>query len=397
MLADPDYLLGGAPEADQRLGAPALQQTTSRQSAQPSGRWPRTLTSRVLLRAVLCLPYLAIALWCAARGVHSPVNAALSHQGAAVRWGSAGLSWIANAYPPIPVAIASLIPGGATLLGVGGAVCAGGVLQLVWERLRAAALPWWTVALVLLALGGTPVFWFVATEDLSGFVGLALFAIALGGLLEFLLGGRTTGGFVAGIALALAVLSDPSALLYVASVFAAAPLLLRGRALHPGARRSAIAVIVFPALAAIAGWAFFEWRFTGAPFHVSAAAPGMLRFPGGVLAPLSSALERVGVVLGESPLFLLAGGLLVKRRPLAALAYLLVPLDLVAMLWLGLRTPISQGFVLMGLTAVLSLPRRPSRRVALAVALAAVVQIAVWTIVTIHAVALANWWQALVG
>jgi len=361
-----------------------------------SGHWPLGFRPRTALRLALCLPYVALALWCARRGIDSPTNVAIARQGASVRWGSSQLSWIGDAYPPVPVAIASLVPGGATLLGVAGALCAGGMLQMVWERLVRAGLPWWVIAPVLAGLGGTPVFWFVATQDLVGFVGMALFTIALAGLLDFVLRARTAGGFTAGLALALAVLTDPAALVYAASVFVAAPLLVLGRlGRDRAALRSALAVIVFPALAAACGWAFFQWRFTGVPFHLPAVAPSMFRFPAGVVAPLRDALVGVGKATAYSPLFLLSAVLLLRRRPLAFAAYLLVPIDLVLTLWLGLRVSDGQSLVLMNLVAVFSLPTRPGRTTRGLIVAAALAQVAIWCTAVLGHGAIAPWLHAL--
>jgi hypothetical protein len=374
-----------------------LSELGHRQVVAPSAtrRFPLRLSARMALRGALCLPYLALAGWAAARGIHTPIQLALAREGASVRWGSTVLTWIANAYPPIPVAIASLASGSASLLGVAGALAAGGVLQLAWERLREAELAWWAQAAVLVAIGATPVFGFVATEDLSGFLGLALFSFALAGLVEFLLEGRTRSGFVAGIALGLAACCDPSALLYVASGCVAVPLLLRGRPRWPGVTRSAIAVLVFPSLAALCGWAFFEWRFTGTPYHALAIAPEAFSFPHGVLASARTALAHLGVALGETPLFLVSAIVLVARRPLAGLALVLVPLDLGLSFFFGLGASMSEGLVLLAVAATLGLPRPLGRRAGIAVVVASATQVVLWVSVAMNDPGLSGWWHAL--
>lgn len=343
----------------------------------PSRRWPASLAARVGLRATLCLPYLALAGWAAACGVRSPVELALERHAEQIRW-SQGLTWIGHAYPPVPSVLAEL-PGGPLTLGLLGGLLAGGVLHLAWQHLVRLEVPGWLVAVLLVTLGATPAFCYNATQDFTGFVGLALFALALAGLLDFTLAQRTTGGFVAGICLALAVLCDPSALLYTAGVLLASPLLAWRRSrLAPGAIRSTAAVLVFPTVALAGAWLFLQWRYTGHLYRLGEIAPGFLHFPGGAAASLRHDLAGLGLGLALSPLFLVSALLLARRRPAGFLALLLVPTEVLFTSWLGLHASTSQGLVLLQLAALLALPRRPGRWTALLVATAAAVQVLLW-------------------
>lgn len=296
----------------------------------------------------------------------------------------------------MPVAIASLAPGGVAALGVIGALCAGGILQLAWARLARSEQPWWLAAIVLAGLAGTPLFWYAATEDAVGFIGLALFSAALAGMLDFAFSERTAGGFVAGICLAVGVLVDPAALVCVASVAIAAPFLAweRSRGVA-GAHRATLAVLLFPSLAAVLAWTFFEWRFTGSPYHLYAVAPEMFHFPHGVAGGLDLALRGVGRAVLYTPLYLASGVLLVRRRPVAAIAYLLVAVDLVATIWLNMRYGAGQSRILLDLVALVALPRRPGRSTAIFLAVVGAGQIALWCTVGLGYGPLHGWLAAL--
>lgn len=347
------------------------------------GRWPATLGRRTLLRVLLCAPYLALAIWLDLHGVRSATAARIEAAGQALGRAPGAFGVLVHAFPPIPLGIARFLPGGAPALGLVGALCAGGVLQLCWERLVRAEVPGWLIAVLVVAVGGAPVFWFNATEDLAGFLGVALFAVAVTGMLDFLYLGRTSAGFTAGLSLAAAVLCDPSALVYAASVLLAVPFLAWERLRRePGSVRSAIAVIAFPTTAVLGAWAFLEWRFTGAPWHTLALAPHAFTFRAGAMTGLVGALRHVGWQLVCAPLFVVSAVLVLPRRPIACLALLAVPLDLVAARWLGLHSTTGQGLVLLNLVGVLAMPTRPNQVVSAIVAVAAVAGTACGVVLT---------------
>ena len=325
-------------------------------------RWPVSLLRRHLLRLVLCLPFVALAIWADAQGVFSAVNASIARDAQSFAFGSTGLGFLTHAYPPIPVALAKVVPGAPGSLAIVGALCAGGLLQLCWERLLRAQVPGWLAAMLLLGLAGAPVFWLTTTENLPGFLGLACFAVAMAGMLDFLFSARTTGGFVAGLSIGLAVMCDPSSIVYAASLLLAAPFLAWER-FHdePYAMRSTLAVLAFPAVAVMAAWVFLQWRFTGSVWHPLAMAPDAFRFPYGVLDGLSRSASLVGWQLLCSPVFLISAVLVLWRRPIAFCAFLIVPLDLVVAGWLGLLVSTAQGLVLLSLLGVLAVPTWPGR------------------------------------
>jgi hypothetical protein len=325
-------------------------------------RWPATFERRTLLRLLLCCPYLALAAWSNHRGYHSPANIGLWHQATPVYVFSSRLTFLARSYPPIPTLLAALVPGGINGLALLGALAAGGLLHLAWERLLRAEVPHWLIAVLLVGLGAAPIFCFNATQNLVGFLGLACFAVAMAGMLDFLFAGRTSSGFVAGLSLGLAVLCDPAALVYAASVLIGAPLLAWERfRRNPQAIASTMAVLVYPTFAFLGAWAFLEWRFTGTVWHQLPVAPDAFRFPHGVTSGLSAVLGHVGRQLICAPVFLLSWALVLRRRPVAFLAFLAVPLDLIVSAWIGLHTPTEQGLVLLNLLGVLAVPSRPGR------------------------------------
>lgn len=328
------------------------------------GRWPASFSNRALLRLALCFPFLALALWADHRGVSSAINVALVRQAAPVTLFSSNLAFLAHAYPPIPTALAAIAPGAAGGLSILGAFAAGGLLHLCWERLVRAEVPRWLIALLLVGLAGTPVFWFNATENLVGFLGLACFAMAMAGMLDFLFSARTSSGFVAGLGLGMAVLCDPAALVYAAGVMVAAPLLAWERFRRdPHAAASTIAVLIYPTVAFLAAWAFLEWRFTGAVWHQLAVAPHALSFSDGPYGGLTATARHVGLQLLCAPAFIVSAALVLRRRPIAFIAFLAVPLDLILSSWIGLHMQSEQGLVLLNLLGVLAVPRRPAKAV----------------------------------
>jgi hypothetical protein len=337
------------------------------------------------LRLVLCLPFVALGAWVDTRGVVSAVNASIAHDAQSFVFGSTGLGFLAHAYPPIPVALAKIVPGAPGSLAIVGALCAGGLLQLCWERLVRAQVPGWLAAMLLVGLAGAPVFWFTVTENLPGFLGLACFAVAMAGMLDFLFSARTSGGFVAGLSIGLAVMCDPSAIVYAASLLLAAPFLAWERFRHePYAIRSTLAVLAFPAVALMAAWVFLQWRITGSVWHTLAIAPNAFRFPYGVLDGLSRSASLVGWQVLCSPVFVVSAALVLWRRPIAFCAFLVVPLDLVVAGWLGLLTSTGQGLVLLSLLGVLAVPTRPGRIPSILLAVAVPVGI-VAPLLVVHA------------
>ncbi len=313
------------------------------------------------------------------RGYVSVPNAAIEVNGALARaGGTAGLKW---AYPPIPTFLASVLPGGALTLALVSSVLAGVALASLWGRLERRDVPAPLAVLLLAALALVPAAWYGATQDLAAFAGLAFLIIALDGFVRFTVDYDTRGGFVAGMMLALAFGCDPNALIYAATLAAAAPLLAHQRYRNePGATGATLCVLVFPVAAAAAAWAFLEWRFTGGAFGTVTAGHDLFAFPGGVLSSAAHATREAAAAALRAPLYLVAGGLLLARRRIAGLGYALPLLGLMIGQWIGLPYSSVSAFMLLTAIAIMTVPARPSRAVAWLLGVAAVVQIAVASI-----------------
>jgi hypothetical protein len=304
----------------------------------------------------------------------SPANARLEQSGALIDWGSRDLgAFLGEMYPPIPVAIASLLPGGAAALGFVGALFAGIVLHTLWERLRVREVRGWLIGVLLATFAASPPFGFIATQDLSGFLGLALFAVALTEFLRFAAEGDTEAGFKCGLNLGLAVACDPAAIIYAACLgVAAAPVALSRYRGEKHSARAAALVIAFPALAAIACWTFLVWVFTGSGRVWLTSIPGVFEFAGGAWDSLVDAMRRTWFALLASPLFILTQALLIRRRAEAVFVALLPLVGTTLGLWFGLRVANGATTVLLGIVALASVPRRPSLVVSTVLAACAV-------------------------
>lgn len=376
--------------------SPRLSRRLSRSAEIP--RWPQAPAARWAVRAALAAPYLVLAAVLTAKGLTSAANARLETSASAVQWGSRDLgSFIAKIYPPVPVAVASALPGGTAALSWAGALVAGLSLHALWERLHLREVPGPLIALLLASFAAMPAFAYMATEDLSGFLGLGLFAIAVTGFLRFAADGDTEGGFVCGLALGLAVLCDPAGLIYAVFLgLAAAPVAwhrYRGRRHSAGA--SAL-VIAFPAIASLASWTFIEWRFTGSALTWLTSDPQALRFPNGVWAALGDAAGRVGAGVVLSPLFIVTQVALIRRRAEAALVAVLPLAGSIVAMWVGLRLADHHIVVLLAMIGLTSVPRRPSTTMSLTLAIAAVLGfVAVASLDVAGHGLIADWVQAL--
>jgi hypothetical protein len=337
-------------------------------------RWPLTAPRRWLLRVALAVPYFVLAAITTSKDIASAVNVRLEESGALIEWGSRDLgAFIGDMYPPIPIAIASLIPGGAAALSWVGAAFAGILLHALWERLHVRGVRSWLIIVLLVTFGASPAFCYIATQDLSGFLGLGLFAVALTGFLRFATQGDTEAGFKCGLNLGLAVACDPAAIIYAACLgVAAAPVALsRYRGEHHSVRAAAL-VIAFPAMAAITCWAFLQWVFTGSWFGWLTDDPNVFAFEGGAWHSLGDSLSKVLIGLSASPLFIATQVMLIRRRFEALLVALLPLVGTMLGLWLGLRYANGATIVLLGMIGIVSVPRNPSLKVSTLLAACAV-------------------------
>lgn len=340
-------------------------------------RWPSTRARRWLLRLVLGLPYVVVALLADRRGIVSTANERLEAAGHTIRWGSDQLDFLGAVYPPIPTGIAALLPGGAIVSGLVGALAGGIVLQVLAERLYVRRTPPWLTVLLVASVGATAPYIYLSTQELAGFLGMALYAFAIAGLLRFAVDGDTEGGFQCGLALGLAAMCDPATVVFAAFMAVAAPLVAwrryRGQ---DGAASATLAVIVFPTAAAMLGWAFIEWQFTGGVFAGVRARPEFLAFPDGVARGLLDEFVDVCRRVIITPVFVIATILIAKRRPIALGGPVMAVLSLTVTQWLGLNLGTGQAIVIIASIGVMTIPERPGRSLQILLGVACVVQIA---------------------
>lgn len=149
------------------------------------------------------------------------------------------------------------------LLGVLGALLAGFLTHLLWVTLWQEYLPHATNAILILALVASPAFLYLVVTNFPVILALTLFTSAVRGALRLAMWNDTQAGFWTGVALLLAGLSDPLALLCAAVLAIALPLLPHAREDFPGAKRANITVILFPLGSVAVIWILFELIFYG--------------------------------------------------------------------------------------------------------------------------------------
>lgn len=327
------------------------------------------LTGRYAARLALCVPYLALAAVAIAHRARPPADVAIETQAHA--HGSSA-PWFAHAVPMLPVLIARVLPGGAATLVVASALCAGGILQLVVARLMRAGLDRWLLAIGVLAIAGMPLFWASIGTSIATAASLACLSVAFVGGVDFVISRRTSGGYAAGISLAGAVLCDPGTLACVVALVAAthSVTVVRRRA-EPHVSRSLSAILLFPTVALLSGWAFFDWRLAGAgavPLAVVGLAHGVHPALGGLLG----AARTTGLALLCSPVFALSGIMTARRRPITGLGFAAVPVALVLEGAIGLVLPLGATALVLALFGILVLAPAPGRRISMLVCAALV-------------------------
>ncbi len=326
-------------------------------------RWPRATWARWALRLSFAVPFVTLADVANRAFGASATNRSLHARAASLQWASGRLGWVAHAFPPIPLAIARVVPGRAAGLAIAGGLCTGILIQLTIERAMLRSVPTVTAVVLTAALAGTPVFWYLATGSFATFLALSLLSVALTGLLDFTLNRATESGFIAGIGFGLAALCDLSAVPFaLAGALAAFFVAPRARAVREVARRrAAAAVVLFPTAASLAGWSFLQWRFSGSwTASFRAAAPTLFGFPGGPWSSLVRALDAVGTDLAYVPLLMAAGALLLVRRPSSLVPCVAFVGCIVADLWFGTGLSGAAVVVLLAVVALAMLPGRPT-------------------------------------
>lgn len=350
--------------ASPTLTAPPLPTPNVSSRPRRSG-WPASGWLRALIALGLAAPYVALAVRAYGGGYTDSANAALSRQSNLIHWGSSDLSFVGHVYPPLPTAVASLLPN-AMALGILGALAAGGILEALASRLAAQGHSLPVVVVLVTAFGGSPSFALTATTDLAVFMGLTFLVLSLDGFMRFVFQGQTHGGFQAGLAIGVAGLCTPAAVICALGFAVAGPLVARTRYRGERAARATAAVLLFPTVAGILGWIFLCWRFTGSPLGWLRNAAPVLWHGAGSLHQLHVALSATGLPLLLTPIFATAIVALIARRRLVAALGICLPLVCVVLaMWIGLPFAASSVAVVLGVVGLVSLPSRPSKRLAI--------------------------------
>ena len=299
--------------------------------------FPGTLAGRTALRLLLAVPFVVVAILLEVGGVPAAIsaNTLLDVRAATVDWTGSGAAWLGDTFPPISGALAAVVPGGAFGLSLVGALCAGVVVHAMIELMVQRGFHASTVTALTLALVANPLFFFLATENLPAFLGIAFFGLAMTDVVRFVTFRNTQSGFRAGILLMLATLTDPNGLLYATAAVLTVPFLTHGRH-QVGVHRAHALVLVFPTLSALAALVFVQWSFGGdplgafrraldydgsrwsifsslftTPFGLLLLAPVasawlmtavVRRLAGGVIATLLLASVLIGFVIGTVPM-----------------------------------------------------------------------------------------------
>jgi hypothetical protein len=348
---------------------------------------------------VLALPLIALAVWAHQDGFASPTLQYIEQRAGQATAGP-GLSHLDYVYPPLPVLLALMLPGGPFGLAIVTCLFSGAMLAFLVRHITFS-----TALVVLLPMVAVPAMWYTASNLLPSVVALTFLAIALQGFLRFATEGETYGGFIAGLALAVSYAADPSALVYAGVMCAAVPLISAAR-YHgdPQAPVGVGAVLVFPCAAAAACWSFLLWKFSGKWPGTLSYAPNadVLGFPYGVLGGIGQAVTSTLSDLGRSVLFLVALVLVavVRRKPATSAALLLPVAALALARWLGFDySPVTAYFLftLLAVTVVIQFSLMADRRlwwVLLAAAIAQTVIAIAWTPTSAGYV---QWWHLLTG
>lgn len=327
-----------------------------------------------------------------ADGVHSAANTRLALEGAGIHWGSNRLRWLSSAYPPVSVGIAGML-GGAGGLGIAGGFCAGPLLQVTLERLVHRVGDVLFATLLVAGVAGTPVFWYLATQDFAPFVALCLLSLAMTGLLDFVFNHTTESGFIAGLALGAATMCDPAIFVFGVVSGGVAALIRRAEpGAEPGAGRATAAVLLFPSLFGMAGWSFLQWMFTGsAVVSITHYAPMLGRFPTGLWAALGHALFSTGKEILLTPVLFVSAYLMAARRPVSVLALVPILASLVVVQWVGVPVNLPTALLLLELLALIVVPQRPSLQAQVVLCAIAVVQAELLWGLGVHDPAVTSW------
>jgi hypothetical protein len=357
----------------------ARREAAHRRIREQTDRFPRSAVARWMLRLALAvaMAFQPILSATTVAGLDTPNQQLLDHL-SRIPWDRADMEWLGEIFPPLStLLVGALSFGGRLALSLAGVLIAGIFLQKLLEIMVQRRFPASIGVVLLVALSVNPLFQYTVTENLPALLGLAFFALGISDVARFVSWGNTQSGFRAGLMLMLAVLSDPSALLYVAAAGVSAPFIRLRRRGQPGARAANLLVIVYPTVAALAAIVVLNLLFLGHPF--AGIAEGALDGAGERVAHLGEVFTQPNgwlLLASVGSAWLVA---LVVRRPQAIAISTLVFLAILGAFVLGLLPAGSAGntFILMTTMAAALIPASRTRAVNAILLGIAILQIAI--------------------
>ena len=322
--------------------------------------YPQAAWQRWMLRVAFMVPGFVVISLGVSGGIGdvSP-NALVLDRVEGLDWSRADSVWLSQLYPHISTVIAAAVaPLGATGLALAGVVMVGFLLQSVLQILhqRAVGIPFGTG--IMLALAATPLFFYLANENLPTFLAIAFFGMALADVQRFVTWGNTGSGFRAGLLLAASALSDPSGILLLVIAVIASPFLRAGRWRTAGLRAANALVLAFPTLATLATLVMLNLAFFRVlwPIDLGDWADGIPDRAEALSAIYTQSPASGLFVAGPVVVAILVA--LIVRRPAAALVAIVVFGLINAAFVLGLLGTGAAGttYLLMTLLAVTLMP-----------------------------------------
>ena len=358
------------------VSAPSVEALPSPPHLNSPRQWPVKTPARIGLRVLLGAPLALLGVWAVLEGNVSPGHQALIAQTQQLLADGFSFFDLGNVYPPAPILLALAVGASATGLAVVSSMLAGSALHAAWERMMQRGVPVATQATMIASVTLIPSVWYLTSQDVATIGGLTMLVIALSGFIRFVQDHDTVGGFTAGLFIAAAFLFDPAALAYAVTIALATPLLAATQDYRePAATRALISVLCFPIVAVVLGWAFLEWRFDGSAFAFITSDLGLFHFEVSPLADLWRAVVEVAGNVAFVPVYIAVALLLMLRRPITGIGFLIPVAGLIVVRWSGLFYSPTATLVLLTLLAMVSVPSRPTRLGRLIIPAAAVAQL----------------------
>lgn len=314
------------------------------------------------MRLLLGAPIALLGIWAVVQGHVSPSHQVLIAQTESLVADGFSFFELGDSYPPAPLILSIVVAASAGGLAAISAMLAGSALHAAWEQMVQREVPHITQLTMVCSVALIPSVWYLTSQDIPTIGGLTMLVIALSGFIRFVFYGDTIGGFTAGLFMAAAFLFDPAALAYALTLALATPVLASTRDYRePGATRALVAVLCFPIVAVVLGWAFLEWRFEGSGFAFITTDLGLFQFEVSALGDLGAAALEVARNVAFVPVYVAVAMLLIAQRPVAGLGFLIPVAGLVLVRWSGLFYSPTATLVLLTLVAMVSVPATMSR------------------------------------